>query len=125
MEGLNVYAIDASPSFVEAFRRNLPGIPVKCEAVEDSTFFDRTFDGVLAWGLIFLLSVKEQRRLIQRAADMLAPGSYRSSAIGSHSRYFTVSSTKFRASFRQTSSGSHTYRTSRVLRRSTCSRSQR
>src|SRR5204863_2850789 len=26
-EGLNVYAVDASPSFVEAFRRNLPGIP--------------------------------------------------------------------------------------------------
>jgi hypothetical protein len=47
---------------------------VKCEAVEDSTFFDRTFNGVLAWGLIFLLSVKEQRRLIQRAADILAPG---------------------------------------------------
>src|SRR5262249_48319616 len=37
MEGLNVYAIDAPPSFIDAFRRNLPGIPVACEAVEDST----------------------------------------------------------------------------------------
>jgi 2-polyprenyl-3-methyl-5-hydroxy-6-metoxy-1,4-benzoquinol methylase len=46
-EGLNVYAVDASPSFVEAFRRNLTGIPVVCEAVEDSTFFDRTFDAVV------------------------------------------------------------------------------
>ena len=73
MEGLNVYAIDASPSFVEAFLRNLPGIPVACEAVEDSTFFDRTFDGVLAWGLMFLLSAEEQRRLIQRVADILVP----------------------------------------------------
>src|SRR5512133_83658 len=54
-EGLNVYGVDASPSFVHAFRRNLPEIPVVCEAVEDSSFFDRTFDGVLAWGLIFLL----------------------------------------------------------------------
>ena len=74
MEGLNAYAIDASPSFVEAFRRNLPGIPVACEAVEDSTFFDRTFDGVLAWGLMFLLSAEEQRRLIQRVSDILVPG---------------------------------------------------
>ena len=74
MEGLNVCAIDASPSFVEAFRRNLPGIPVACEAVEDSTFFDRTFDGVLAWGLMFLLSAEEQRRLFQRVADKLVPG---------------------------------------------------
>lgn len=74
IEALNVYAIDASPSFIEAFRRNLPGIPAACEAVEESTFFDRTFDGVLAWGLMFLLPAEEQRRLIQRIADILAPG---------------------------------------------------
>jgi SAM-dependent methyltransferase len=74
MEGLNAYAIDASPSFVEAFRGNLPGIPVACQAVEDSTFFDRTFDGVLAWGLMFLLSAEEQRRLIQRVAGILVHG---------------------------------------------------
>ncbi|HEY4364153.1 MAG TPA: class I SAM-dependent methyltransferase [Bryobacteraceae bacterium] len=49
-EGLCVYGVDAAPSFVEAFRRNLPGTPEVCEAVEDSRFFDRTFDGVLAWG---------------------------------------------------------------------------
>jgi len=73
-EGLNVYAVDASPSLVEAFRRNLPEIPVACEAVENSTFFDRKFDGVIAWGLIFLLAAEEQRRLIHRAADILVPG---------------------------------------------------
>lgn len=73
-EGLNVFAVDAAPSFVEAFRRNLPNTPVVCEAVQDSTFFDRTFDGVLAWGLIFLLSPDDQRHLIQRVADILVPG---------------------------------------------------
>jgi SAM-dependent methyltransferase len=73
-EGLNVFAIDAAPSFVETFKRNLPNTPVVCEAVQNSRFFDRTFDGVLAWGLIFLLSSKDQRRLIQRFADMLVPG---------------------------------------------------
>ena len=72
-EGLNVYAVDASPSFVEAFRRNLPGIPVACEAVQNSRLFDRQFDGVLAWGLMFLLPVEEQRRLIQRVAEILVP----------------------------------------------------
>ena len=73
-EGLNVYAVDASPSFVEAFRRNLPGIPVACEAVEDSTFFNRTFDAVIAWGLMFLLPAEEQRRLIRRVTEILVPG---------------------------------------------------
>src|SRR5215475_12179947 len=45
-EGLGVYGIDAAPSFVQAFRRNLPETPIACEAVQDSTFFDRTFEGV-------------------------------------------------------------------------------
>ena len=73
-EGLNVYAIDAAPSLVQAFQHNLPDTPVVCEAVEDSTFFDRTFDGVVAWGLIFLLPPEEQRCFLQRASAILVPG---------------------------------------------------
>jgi len=71
-EGLNVYAVDASPSMVAAFRKNLPQIPVKCEAVEESTF-DRMFDGVIAWGLMFLLPAEVQLRLIQKIAGILVP----------------------------------------------------
>ena len=74
VEGLNVFAVDAAPSFVEAFRKNLPDIPVACEAVQDSKFFDRTFDGVLAWGLMFLLSAEDQRRLIRKFAEVLVLG---------------------------------------------------
>src|SRR5262249_53496560 len=73
-EGLRVYGVDAAPSFVQAFRRNLPNTPIACEAVQDSNFFDRTFDGVLAWGLMFLLSPDDQQRLIQRIAGILVPG---------------------------------------------------
>ena len=73
-EGLNVYGIDASPSLVEAFKHNLPDVPVACESVEESLFFKRMFDGVVAWGLIFLLQPEVQRRLIQRIADILMPG---------------------------------------------------
>lgn len=72
--GLNVYGIDASPSLVEAFRQNLPDVPVACESVEESLFFNRMFDGVVAWGLIFLLLPKAQQRLILRIADILVPG---------------------------------------------------
>lgn len=73
-EGLNVFGIDAAPSFVQAFRLNLPNIPVACEPVQESRFFDRTFDAVLAWGLMFLLSPEDQHRLIQRFAQILVPG---------------------------------------------------
>lgn len=73
-EGLSVHAIDAAPSFVEAFRRNLPSVPVACETVEESTFFDRQFDGIVAWGLMFLLAEQDQRRLLRTMAKLLVPG---------------------------------------------------
>jgi SAM-dependent methyltransferase len=73
-EGLNVFGIDAAPSFVQAFRRNLPNTTVACEPVQESRFFDRTFDAVLAWGLMFLLSPEDQQRLIQRITEILVLG---------------------------------------------------
>lgn len=73
-EGLNVFGVDAAQTLVQAFRHNLPNTPVACEAVQDSRFFDRTFDAVLAWGLMFLLSAEDQHCLIQRIADILVPG---------------------------------------------------
>ena len=73
-EGLNVFGVDAAPSFVRAFRRNLPNTPVVCEAVQDSRFFDKTFDAVLAWGLIFLLSPEDQKRLIRSIAGIMLTG---------------------------------------------------
>jgi SAM-dependent methyltransferase len=73
-EELDVFAIDGSPALVEAFRRNLPGVPILCEAVQDSPMFNRTFDAALAWGLIFLLNVEDQHRLIRRFAEILRPG---------------------------------------------------
>jgi SAM-dependent methyltransferase len=73
-EGLNVFGVDAAPSFVAAFQRNLPRTPILCEALQESRFFDRTFDAVLAIGLIFLLKVEDQLRLIRRFAELLVPG---------------------------------------------------
>jgi len=73
-EGLQVFGVDASPSLVAAFQRNLPGTPILCDSVLESRFFDRTFDAALAIGLLFLLKTDEQHRLIQRVSDILAPG---------------------------------------------------
>lgn len=73
-EGLQVFGVDAAPSFVAAFERNLPGTSVVCESVLESRFFDRTFDAVLSIGLMFLLRAEEQHRLIRRFADTLVPG---------------------------------------------------
>ena len=73
-EGLHACGVDAAPSFVAAFKRNLPGTPIVCECVLESRFFDRTFDAVLAIGLMFLLKAEDQHHLIQRFAEILTPG---------------------------------------------------
>jgi SAM-dependent methyltransferase len=73
-EGLQVFGVDAAPSFVAAFQRNLPGTPIVCESVPESRLLDQTFDAVLAIGLIFLLKAEEQHSLIRRFADTLVPG---------------------------------------------------
>lgn len=72
--GLQVFGVDASPVLVEAFRGRLPGVPVACEPVETSPLFERSFDGAVAIGLIFLLPEADQRGLIARVARALSPG---------------------------------------------------
>jgi cyclopropane fatty-acyl-phospholipid synthase-like methyltransferase len=71
MEGYAIYGVDASPDLVAEFRRQLPGVPVRCEPVETSTFFDRRFDAAIAIGLMFLLQAESQRQLILRISMAL------------------------------------------------------
>jgi SAM-dependent methyltransferase len=73
-EGFALHGIDASPSLAAAYRRRIPGAQVACEPVEESSFFGQTFDGVLAWGLMFLLPAETQRTLIHRVAGALTSG---------------------------------------------------
>jgi 2-polyprenyl-3-methyl-5-hydroxy-6-metoxy-1,4-benzoquinol methylase len=72
-EGLMVYGIDASASLTAAFRRRLPNAHVACESIEDSRFFNRTFDAVIAIGLMFLLTAEAQLNLIRKVAAALNP----------------------------------------------------
>ena len=72
--GMKAYAVDASPSMVSDFQKNFPQVPVACEPVEDSMFFGRVFDSILAWGLLFLLPAETQEMLIPKMAAALKPG---------------------------------------------------
>jgi 2-polyprenyl-3-methyl-5-hydroxy-6-metoxy-1,4-benzoquinol methylase len=46
--GFDVYGIDASVTMVAAFQSRFPTNVVQCAAVEDSDFFGRSFDAVVA-----------------------------------------------------------------------------
>jgi SAM-dependent methyltransferase len=72
--GLATYAVDASPAMVAAFRERFPHVPIEQSTVEASTFFDRAFDGVLAWGLLFLLESAAQALVIEKVAGALNAG---------------------------------------------------
>lgn len=73
-DGFDVHGVDASPTMVAAFRQRFPHASVACEPVEESRFFDRPFDGVLAWGLLFLLSEDAQQEVIRKVASVLNSG---------------------------------------------------
>lgn len=73
-EGFGVHGVDASVAQVAAFRARLPAARVACEPVETSSFFDRNFDGVVAIGLMFLLSGDAQGALIRKVGRALKPG---------------------------------------------------
>jgi SAM-dependent methyltransferase len=72
--GLSTYAVDASSTMVDTFRERFPGVPIEQNTIEASEFFDRTFDGVLAWGLLFLLQPAAQALVIEKVARALNPG---------------------------------------------------
>jgi len=68
--------MDASETLVARFSQLFPDAAVECNSVEESSFFNRTFDAVLAWGLIFLLSADAQRNLIGKVARTLNPNGH-------------------------------------------------
>ncbi len=72
--GCRLHALDASPAMIELFRQNFPGVPALAEPIETSGCFARQFDGVVAWGLLFLLSAESQPAVIARLGAALRPG---------------------------------------------------
>lgn len=73
-QGFTVFGVDASPALLAAFHRRFPSVSTECSAVEDSGFFEREFDGVVAWGLLFLLPPQVQSLVVHKVARALKPG---------------------------------------------------
>ena len=70
-DGFTIYGVDASATLIESFRKRFPNVHAECSAVEDSAFFGRTFDAVVAVGLMFLLQPDVQRLLIRKVKQAL------------------------------------------------------
>lgn len=72
--GFEVWGVDASPRLAAEFRNRFPQARIACEPAESSAFFGRRFDGVIAIGLMFLLSPAAQTQLLLRIPGALKPG---------------------------------------------------
>jgi 2-polyprenyl-3-methyl-5-hydroxy-6-metoxy-1,4-benzoquinol methylase len=70
-DGFTLYGVDASASLMESFRKRFPSAHAECSAFEDSAFFRRTFDAVVAVGLMFLLHPDAQCLLIRKVKQAL------------------------------------------------------
>ena len=75
-EGFDVHGVDGSPTLVAAFRRQFPGVPIECSDVETCVSLDDQYDGVVAWGLLFLLPPAAQHRVLARLAAATTTGGH-------------------------------------------------
>ncbi|PHS68675.1 MAG: SAM-dependent methyltransferase [Methylophaga sp.] len=69
--GFKVYGIDASQTLINEFQRRFPQVLAKCETVEESSFFNKKFDGIIAIGLMFILSEQTQLKVLTKVAEAL------------------------------------------------------
>jgi len=73
-QGFPLFAIDSSLKMITKFRANFPDVPAEHIMIQDSRFFDLSFDAVIAYGVIFHLQEAEQEIVIRKVSDALAAG---------------------------------------------------
>jgi len=71
--GLKVWAIDSSPTLISVFKDRFPDIPAQCDTVMASDYFQRKYDAAISIGLIFLLSERDQIKMLDRVSEILHP----------------------------------------------------
>ncbi len=72
--GFELFAIDSSEKMIASFREQFPRVPAACEKIQDSTYFNTTFDAVISWGVMFHLDRSAQEKVISNVARALNPG---------------------------------------------------
>jgi chemotaxis methyl-accepting protein methylase len=65
--------VDASQRLLEEYRRRFPAAMTEHAAVQESEFFAQKFDGIVAWGLLFLLAAEAQPVVLRKMAKALQP----------------------------------------------------
>jgi cyclopropane fatty-acyl-phospholipid synthase-like methyltransferase len=72
--GFELFALDSSSRMIERFRANFPDAPAQCARIQDSDFFNTSFDAVVAWGVFFFLAQADQEDAIAKVSKSLRTG---------------------------------------------------
>ena len=73
-EGFCLWGLDSSPEMITRYRANFPGFSTRCERVEEVNFAAGSFEGVVAWGVLFHLTEAKQKTVIRQVSEWLKPG---------------------------------------------------
>jgi cyclopropane fatty-acyl-phospholipid synthase-like methyltransferase len=72
--GFDLFALDSSPKMIAHFRATFADVPVQCARIQDSDFFNTSFDAIIAWGVLFHMVPADQAVALARIAAALNPG---------------------------------------------------
>jgi SAM-dependent methyltransferase len=72
--GCDVVGIDSSLEMLARFRLNCPDTPAICTSILSYDFEGKTFDGAVAWGVMFHLTHADQESAIRKVSQVLNPG---------------------------------------------------
>lgn len=73
-EGFEVVGLDSSAEMVARFQARFPGVPTRHKRAQEATFAAGSYNGVVAWGVLFHLSPEDQRAVIEKVSGWLASG---------------------------------------------------
>ena len=72
--GCEVLGVDSSEKMLDRFRINCPDVPAICAPIQLCELESHTFDGAIAWGVLFHLPHKDQTAAIEVVAGALKRG---------------------------------------------------
>ena len=72
--GCRVVGLDSSVNMLGHFRRHFPATPIVRGRIESAGFAAESFDAAHMWGVMFHLTLPEQRAAIAEVARVLKPG---------------------------------------------------
>ncbi|MEM9595051.1 MAG: class I SAM-dependent methyltransferase [Acidobacteriota bacterium] len=73
-EGFDLTALDSSGEMVRRYRTHFPEVPLHHLQVQGASFPPGSFDGVVAWGVLFHLAEADQGETLRRISTWLEPG---------------------------------------------------